>query len=66
MVVHDCAAAPANSPALHEFEMIGDIASLKDRSDIKLAVVCCPWPQYRALKFSAGTEVLDCWGIVAK
>ena len=66
VIVHDCAAAPANSPALHEFEMIGDIASLATRSDIKLAVVCCPWPQYRALKFPAGTTVLDCWGVIAK
>ena len=66
VVVHDCAASPANSPALHEFEMMDDIASLKDRSDIKLAVVCCPWPQYRELKFPDGAEVLDCWGVVAK
>ena len=64
VVVHDGAATPANSPALHEFEIIGDLAALKDRSDIKLAAVCCPWPQYRALKFPEGTTVLDCWGIV--
>ena len=66
VVVHDCAAAPSNSPALHEFEIIGDLAALKNRSDIKLAAVCCPWPQYRALKFAADTTILDCWGVVAK
>ena len=66
VVVHDFAAAPANSPALHEFEMLADIASLKDRADVKLAVICCPWPQYRGLALPAGALLIDCWGVVAQ
>jgi UDPglucose 6-dehydrogenase len=64
VLVHDVAATPANSPALHEFEMLADPASLQNRADVKIAVVCCPWPQYRTLKFARSTTVFDCWGVV--
>ena len=62
VLIHDGAAVPANSPALHEFEMLADPAAL---DGVKLVVVCCPWPEYRALKFPAGVRVLDYWGVTA-
>jgi len=61
VVVHDYAAKPANAPSLHEFEHLDDPAALQQRGDIKLAVVCCPWPQYRSVKFAPGTKVLTPW-----
>ena len=61
VVVHDGAATPANSPSLHEFEVISDLKALRTRKDVKLAVICCPWPQYKDLKFPRGTRVLAAW-----
>jgi len=61
VVVHDYGAKPANSPSLHEFERLDDPAALQQRGDIKLAVICCPWPQYRSVKFAPGTKVLTPW-----
>jgi len=61
VVVHDYGAQPANSPNLHEFDHLDDPATLQQRGDIKLAVICCPWPQYRSVKFAAGTKVLTPW-----
>jgi UDPglucose 6-dehydrogenase len=61
VVVHDYGAKPANAPSLHEFEFLADPAVLQQRADIKLAVICCPWPQYRSLKFAPGTKVLTPW-----
>jgi len=61
VVVHDYAAKPANAPSLHEFEYLDDPAALQQRGDVKLAVICCPWPQYRSLKFAPGTKVLTPW-----
>jgi UDP-glucose 6-dehydrogenase len=61
VVVHDFAARPANSPSLHEFEVLDDVFNLAERHDIALAVICCPWPQYRAVKFSPKTTVLTPW-----
>jgi UDPglucose 6-dehydrogenase len=63
VVVHDYGAKPANAPSLHEFEHLDDPAVLQGRDDVKLAVICCPWPQYRAVKFSANTKVLTPWKI---
>ena len=63
VVVHDVAAKPENSPSLFEFETIGDVSELARRDDIKVAVICCPWPQYRDLKFSAKTSVMTPWKI---
>jgi UDPglucose 6-dehydrogenase len=63
VLVHDFGAKPSNSPSLHEFEMLEDIGSLANRKDIALAVLCCPWPQYRSLKFSPSTAVLTPWKI---
>ena len=51
VLIHDVAASPENSPNLLEFELFGQrVETLATRNDIKLAVICCPWPQYRDLK----------------
>ena len=61
VVVHDYAAKPANAPSLHEFEYLDDPADLQQRGDVKLAVICCPWLQYRSVKVAPGTKVLTPW-----
>ncbi|PWU17909.1 MAG: UDP-glucose/GDP-mannose dehydrogenase family protein [Verrucomicrobia bacterium] len=61
VVVHDYGARPDNAPSVHEFEHLDDPAVLEKRSDVKLAVICCPWPQYRNVKFAPGTKVLTPW-----
>ena len=58
VVVHDYGAKPSNAPSLHEFEHLDDPAILQERADIKLAVICSPWPQYRSVRFAPGTKVL--------
>lgn len=61
VLVHDYGATPQNSPSLHEFEVVADpIAFQHDRS-IRLAVICCPWPQYRSVAFHPKTRVLSPW-----
>jgi UDPglucose 6-dehydrogenase len=61
VVVHDFGAKPSNAPSLHEFDYLDDPAVLLQRGDIKLAVICCPWPQYRSVKFATGTKVMSPW-----
>jgi UDPglucose 6-dehydrogenase len=61
VVVHDFGAKPSNAPSLHEFDYLDDPAVLQQRGDVKVAVICCPWPQYRSVKFAAGTKVLSPW-----
>jgi len=61
VLVHDYAAKPANSPALCEFENMESLESLRERSDIQVVVVCCPWPQYRSLKFHPSTRIFAPW-----
>ena len=61
VMVHDYGAHPANAPSLHEFEYLADPATLQNRADVNLAVICCPWPQYRSLKFAPGTKVFTPW-----
>ena len=63
VVVHDFAATPENSPNMLEFEILEDVGALTTRDDIKLAVICCPWPQYRDLKFAPNTAVLTPWNV---
>lgn len=58
---HDFSATPANSPSLHEFRMIQDVAMLAESGKFKAVVICCPWPQYRTVKFPATTRVLAPW-----
>jgi len=61
VVVHDYGARPDIAPSVHEFDYLADPAVLQQRSDIKLAVICCPWPQYRAVTFASGTKVMSPW-----
>src|SRR5262249_34957246 len=61
VLVHDYGATPATSPSLHEFEILPDPALLEFRSDVQVAVLCCPWPQYGTLKVSPTTTVLRPW-----
>src|SRR6266581_4954995 len=61
VLVHDYGAKPSNAPTLHEFEYLEEPATLEKREDIKVAVICCPWPQYRTVKFAIGTKVLTPW-----
>ena len=61
VLVHDYGANPANAPSLHEFDYLSDLGNLQNRSDIKLAVICCPWPQYRGLKLSSTTKLFTPW-----
>ena len=63
VLVHDYGATPANSPSLHEFEVLADPATLGTREDVKAAVLCCPWPQYKSLQFAPNTTVLTPWKI---
>src|SRR6266404_386060 len=55
VLIHDFAATPENSPSLFEFEVLKTVETLSARDDIKLAVICCPWPQYRDVKFASDT-----------
>jgi UDPglucose 6-dehydrogenase len=61
VIVHDFAATADNNPVLRDFEFLSDLNGLRERKDVDLAVVCCPWPQYRDLKFSSATKVLSTW-----
>lgn len=61
VIVHDFGARPDNAPSVHEFEHLDDPAVLQTRHDVKLAVVCCPWPQYREVKFAPETKVFTSW-----
>jgi UDPglucose 6-dehydrogenase len=61
VLVHDFAANAQNNPALLEFEFLNGVDGLTKRDDVDLAVVCCPWPQYRSLKFSPATKVVTTW-----
>jgi UDPglucose 6-dehydrogenase len=63
VIVHDFAANAENSPALLEFEFLKDLDGLSKRDDVDLAVICCPWPQYRSLKFSSATKILPTWQV---
>lgn len=61
VVVHDFAATPANSPSLHEFEQISNWEEFKANPSTGLAVICCPWPQYRDFAATAGIRVFTPW-----
>ncbi len=61
VLIHDYAAAPSNSPSLHEFEVIENPKALQERKDIKVAVICCPWPQYQSFRFHPQTRVVVKW-----
>jgi UDPglucose 6-dehydrogenase len=61
VLVHDFAATPANAPSLHEFETISNWEEFKSSPGVKLAVICCPWPQYRNLASNTGIKVFTPW-----
>ena len=62
VLVHDFAATPANSPSLHEFEVLADPAALAKQAEVKVVVIACPWPAYNKLPFNPATKVLAPWG----
>jgi UDPglucose 6-dehydrogenase len=63
VLAHDFAATPANSPSLFEFKLLKSPEELAYRDDVKVAVLCCPWSQYRNLKFNPNTTVITPWRI---
>jgi UDPglucose 6-dehydrogenase len=63
VLVHDFAATPANTACLHEFELISDWEEFKRNPGVDLAVVCCPWPEYRGFTATNGTRVFTPWQI---
>jgi len=65
VLVHDCAANPQNSPSLLEFELVGDIASLKNETEIKAVLICCAWPAYKTIEVPSSAKVFDPWGVLA-
>jgi UDPglucose 6-dehydrogenase len=63
VLVHDYAANPANSPSLYEFKVLDDPKTLRDRPEVKVAVLCCPWPQYASLEVHPATKLLAFWRV---
>lgn len=63
VLVHDYAAQPSNSPSLYEFQILDDPHSLGARADVKVAVLCCPWPQYSSLQVHPETKLLAFWKV---
>ena len=63
VVVHDCAATPANSPSLLEFTWLKDLRELKKEKRVSAVLICCPWPAYKKLKFPKEAKVFDPWGV---
>jgi len=63
VLVHDFAANSENNPTLLEFEFVKDLESVSKRDDVDLAVICCPWPQYRSLKLPSTAKVLQTWSV---
>jgi UDPglucose 6-dehydrogenase len=65
VLVHDCAATPKNSPSLLEFEYLSDLSALKKHKDVKVVLICCPWPAYRNAAYPKAATVFDPWGVRA-
>lgn len=63
VLVHDCAANPQNSPSLLEFEWLGEPAKLNAEKRLKAVLLCCPWLEYKTLKFPRGAKIFDPWGV---
>jgi UDPglucose 6-dehydrogenase len=61
VLVHDYAANPSNSPSLFEFQILDDPKTLRDRADVKVVVLCCPWPQYASLEVHPTSKLLAFW-----
>jgi UDPglucose 6-dehydrogenase len=63
VVIHDSAATPSNCPSLHEFEVLKSIEALQTRKDVKLVIICCPWPEYKALPLPPAATIMSPWGL---
>jgi UDPglucose 6-dehydrogenase len=63
VIVHDYGATPSTAPSVHEFEYLADPGQLHRRDDVKLAVICCPWPEYNRITFAKNTKVFTPWKI---
>lgn len=63
VVIHDCAATPANSPSLLEFTYLSSLAELKKEKRIAAVLICCPWPAYQSIRMPKGATVFDPWGV---
>ena len=61
VLVHDISANPANSPALHGFEMMSDPRQSHSWQGVASAVICCPWPQYEGLMIPSAVRQIDAW-----
>ena len=61
VLVHDYAANRSNSPSLFEFGVLDDPKTLRERADVKVVVLCCPWPGYAALEVHRATKLLAFW-----
>jgi UDPglucose 6-dehydrogenase len=65
VLVHDFAANPQNSPSLLEFELVTEIANLKNETQIKAVLICCPWQAYKTAQLPQNARVFDPWGVLA-
>jgi UDPglucose 6-dehydrogenase len=63
VLVHDFGANPSNAPSLHEFEYMANPAELQKRDDVKLVVICCPWPQYGKILLPKSAKIFSAWKI---
>jgi hypothetical protein len=64
-MVHDCAANPQNSPSLLEFDLLTNLAKLRNEKHVKAVLICCPWPEYSKIALPKGAKVFDPWGVRA-
>jgi UDPglucose 6-dehydrogenase len=61
VLVHDYAANRTNNPSLYEFKFLEDPKTLRERADVKVVVLCCPWPLYASLEVHQATKLLSFW-----
>jgi UDPglucose 6-dehydrogenase len=63
VLVHDYQAKPAVSPSLIEFENLDTPAALSQYKDLKVVVICCPWPEYSEVAIPHHAKLVDPWGL---
>jgi UDPglucose 6-dehydrogenase len=63
VLVHDYQAKPGNSPSLIEFENLDTPEALLLHPNVKVVVICCPWPQYSRIPLPPDATVIDPWGM---
>jgi UDPglucose 6-dehydrogenase len=61
VLVHDFAATSVNTACLRDFDLVSNWEEFRKNPGVKLAVICCPWPQYRDLAASKATQVFTPW-----